>query len=162
MAVPYRIIRVLQWIHLSIFLLVVGTITLLHLITKDFFDFLRLPQFLRTLNPLLGFGWPVSLHVYQAILVFFLLITLTDGLGLLFYRSKTWRLISDVSSFLGFLIIWPTALFFLFSLASSETLRVIDIQTAILFFIFAFLLFLLDLVTWFVDEQSFLGKRIKR
>src|SRR4030042_2874693 len=141
MAVPSRTITVLQWIHLSVFLFVAGTITLLHIITKDFLDFLRLPQFLKTLNPLLGFGWPVALNVYDVILVFFLLVTFIDALGLLYYSNKTWKFLSDISSFLGFLVIWPTALFFLFSLASSETLKVIDVQTATVFFIFAFLLF---------------------
>jgi len=158
-------VKILQWLHLIIFVTAVGIIFVLHYYPEDFLDFLRVPLFLRDINSMLGSSWPVSLHIYQIILIFFLLLTLIDSLGLLFYHSKSWRIISDLSSFLGFLIIWPVALFFVFTLVSSDNLDLQNIKTALVYFIFSFSLFILDLVTWFVDEQSFLARgliKIKR
>lgn len=155
-------IKILQWLHLTIVGIAVSVISLLHFYPVNFLDFLRVPLFLKEINSLLGFGWSASLHVYQIILVFFLFITLVDGLGLLFYHSKIWRLISDLSSFLGFLIIWPAGLFFIFVLASAETLKSQSVQTALFYFLISLFLFILDLITWFVDEKAILVRKLTR
>ena len=156
-----EIVRILQFVHLAIFTLAIFVIFLLHLYTQNFLDFLRIPIFLKSINPLLGFGWPASLHVYQTILVFSLFLIFVDAAGLFFYRSRIWRIISDVSSFLGLLVIWPVALFFIFTLASAEKLEAQNIQTITVYFLLSLFLVILDLVTWFVDEQSLIKLRKK-
>jgi len=123
---------------------------------------MRLPRLIGDLNPLFGFGWPASLHVYQSILIFAILVAFINCLGLILYNSNLWRKISDISSFLGVLIIWPTSLFLLFALASAENLNTQNIQTIFIFFGLTFLIAILDLITWFVDEQSFVKKIRKK
>ena len=157
-----KIVIILQWIHLFVFIAVVGIISLLYYYPENLLDFLRLPLFLREIDLLIGQDWPASLHVYQIVLIFSLILVFIDALGLLFYRSKLWRMVSDVSSFLGFLIIWPVALFFIFTLSSFNNISLQNIHTALIYFFFSFLLFVLDLITWFVDEQSFLVKKLAR
>lgn len=154
----FGFLKILQFIHLLIFVSGILIVLILHLITFNFWDFLRLPQLLKDLNPLFGFGWPASLHVYQSILVFAMIVSLINGLGLVFYKLKQWRAISDLSSFLGVLIIWPVSLLLLFTLASAENLDLANIKTIFIYFGFTFLIAVLDLVTWFVDEQSFVKR----
>ena len=157
-----KIFSVLQLLHVSTVVAAIIIIFLLHLHPSNLLDVLRFPAFLKDINPLLGFAWPASLHVYQFTLVFFLAVSLIDALGLVFYQSRTWRLFSDISSFLGFLIIWPVSLFFIFTLASAETLESQSIQTALVYFGLTFFLFILDLVTWFIDEQALLVRRLAK
>ncbi len=152
----------LQFAHLIIFAIAILIVSILHIKTSNFWDFLRLPQFLKDLNPLFGFGYPASLHVYQSILVFALIVALINGLGLILYKSKIWRISSDISSFLGVLIIWPVSLFLLFTLASAEDLNLQNIQTVTIYFGFTFLIAVLDLIMWFIDEQSFVKKLNKK
>lgn len=154
-------IRLLQVIHLLIFIAGVSTVTILHIKIQNFWDFLRLPQLISDLNPLFGFGYPAPLHIYQSILIFALIVAFVNSLGLVFYKSKLWRFTSDLSSFLGVLIIWPVSLFLLFTLASAENLSTNNIQTIAVYFSFTFTIAILDLVTWFADEESFL-KRIRK
>lgn len=149
-----RIIKVLQFAHLIVFTSGVITVTLLHIYTNNFWDFLRFPIFLKSIDNFLHTAYPASLHVYQSILVFSLLLAFIDALGLFFYKSKSWKLTSDLTSFLGLLIIWPVALFFVFTLATAENLSPQVIETIYAYFAFTMLIFVLDLVTWFVDEEA--------
>lgn len=151
-----KIVSALQYVNLIFFFAAISTITLLHVNTDNFLDILRLPRLIHTINPLVGHGWPASLHVYQFVMVFSIILIFINSLGLFYYSSKIWRFATDISSFLGFLIIWPTALFFVFTIASAENLKVIDFQTAIVYFGVTFSIFILDLITWFIDDQSLL------
>lgn len=152
------IVKFLQWAHLAIVITSIITISLLHYYTENFLDFLRLPTFLKDIDLFLGSGWPASLHVYQAILLFFIFVSLVDALGLFFYSSRVWRLISDASSFLGFLIILPVCVFFILTLASLDNLSLQSIQTILVYFAISLVIFILDLVTWFVEDRSLLKK----
>ena len=134
-----KVFKILQLIHLAIFIIGVSVVTLLHIYTKEFWDFLRIPIFLKSINEFLGHGWPASLHVYQSILLVSLFLALINGLGVFLYRSKLWRYVSDISSFLGFLIIWPVTLFFAFTLVSVENLSAININTILAYFAFSFI-----------------------
>lgn len=157
-----KIVSFLQYINLFVFFAAIFTITILHIYTDNFLDFLRLPRLIYSINPLLGNGWPVSLHVYQFVMVLSILLVFIDSLGLFYYSSKIWRFISDLTSFLGFLIIWPASLFFIFTMASAENLRSIDFQTSLAYFAITFSLFLLDIITWFVDDQSYVRNRNRK
>jgi len=110
-------LKILQFLHLIIFLAGITIVVILHIKTTNFWDFLRLPKLIVDLDPFFGSGWPASLHVYQAILVFAMIVALINGLGTFFYRRKIWRM-------------------------------------------FGLTLFIaaLDLVTWFVDEKSFIKR----
>ena len=155
-------IRFLQFAHLVIFLVGILVVSALHIKTANFWDFLRLPKLISDLDPLFGFGWPASLHVYQSILTFAIIVALINGSGLIFYSSKLWRFLSDLSSFIGFMFIWPVSLFLLFTLASAENLDLQNIQTITFYFGFTFLIAVLDLVTWFIDEQGFVKRLSKK
>lgn len=155
-----KILKFLQFIHLIVFLSGSIIITLLHIYTKDFWDFLRIPNLLKEINTFLGHGWPASLHVYQAILLLSLFLALINALGLFLYKLKLWRYVSDISSFIGFLIIWPVTLFLAFTLVSVENLSDKNIQTILTYFVFSFLIFLLDLITWYFDDNSLIRYKI--
>ena len=152
-------VKVLQWVYLIIFLFSIGTIVTLHNLPDEILIILRVPRFLREIDPFLGFAWPASFHIYQATLLLFLFLIFIDGLGLFFYQSRFWRLISDLSSFVGLFVIWSVFLFFIFSLTLAEGFEERNIQTTIVFLLLAFFLFILDLITFLVDEQS-LGRRL--
>ena len=156
-----RIVYVLQIIHFATFVLAVTIIFLLHIFTQNFLDFLRMPAYVKAIDPWAASDWPGSVHFYHVVLLFFVTLTLINALGLFFYSSRLWRIISDISSFLGFFIIWPASLFFIYTLASSGPLSGEVIKSALFFFTVTFSLFVLDLVTWYVDEQSFLKIRKK-
>ncbi|OGE14185.1 hypothetical protein A3G14_01440 [Candidatus Curtissbacteria bacterium RIFCSPLOWO2_12_FULL_38_9] len=151
-------LKILQFLHLIIFLAGITIVVILHIKTTNFWDFLRLPKLIVDLDPFFGSGWPASLHVYQAILVFAMIVALINGLGTFFYRRKIWRMLSDLLSFLGVLIIWPASLFLLYTLASAENLDSQNIQTIVIYFGLTLFIAALDLVTWFVDEKSFIKR----
>lgn len=156
-------VKALQTIHLVVFVLTLFTIFSLHFYPQNFLDTLRLPLYLKSIDPFLGYSWPSSLYIYQVVLLFFIFLILIDGLGLFFYQSRFWRFVSDVSSFLGFLLMVPVTFFFIFTLVVAKNLTPDNVITATIYFAFSSFLFLLDLVTWYVDEQSFLkiGKKSK-
>lgn len=150
-----KILTILQVLHLLVIISAIGIISLLHINTKNFWDFLRLPQLISDINPFLGNAWPASLHVYQVILVFAIGVASINALGLVLYKSKIWRIASDVSSFIGFLIFWPVSLFLIFILATVEGLDSQNIQTIFVYYVYTQFIFVLDLITWFVDERNF-------
>lgn len=149
-----QIVTVLQIAHLCVFLIGVFIVVILHIYTQNFWDFLRLPTFLKSIDDFLNQAYPASLHIYQSILIFSMIITFIDALGLFFYKSKSWKIASDLTSFLGLLIIWPVALFFIFTIATAKNMSTLTIQTIYTYFGLSMLIFILDLVTWFVDEQA--------
>ena len=151
-----KIVTILQTIHLVVFVASAGTIFLLHIFTKNFLDFLRMPAYVKAIDPWASIDWPGSLHFYHVILVFIFFLTLINALGLIYYSSRTWRIVSDLSSFLSFLIVLPASLFFIYTIASSGQLSAVNIQAGLFFFAITFFVFILDLVTWYVDEQSLL------
>ena len=151
-------VKILQWVHLSIFLFTIALIVVVHNLPENKLEIFRVPQFLREIDQFLNFSWPSSLFIYQITLILFLTITFLNSLGLIFYSSLVWRIISDLASFLGLFVIWSAAFFLAFSLAVGYFSNSQNVQTALSFFIFALFLFILDLVTFFVDEQH-LGHR---
>lgn len=162
LAKKQKTLLILQILHLSAFLTGSIAIILLHIYTRNFLDFLRLPKFLREINALLNYSWPNSLHIYQIILISSLSIAAVDFLGLFFYRSKLWRFVSDLTSFLGFIVILPVILFFIFTLFYLKDLSYLNIQTIITYFSFTLFIFTLDFVTWLFDEKSLLSLKKKK
>jgi len=149
-------VKVLQIIHFTVFILAISIISLQHIFTQNFLDILRMPAYVKAIDPWAASDWPGNFHFYHVILIFYISLTFINGMGLFYYSKKIWRVISDGSSFLSFLIIWPISLFFIYTVASTGPLDKLTIQSAVLFSIITFSLFILDLVTWYVDEQSLL------
>lgn len=152
------LVMVLQWVYLVVFLISVAAIFVLHSAPDFFLEFLRVPKFLREIDPFLGYAWPATLYVYQAVLVIFLFIIFINSLGLLFYNYRTWRIISDLTSFFGLFVIWTAGVFFVIALSLGMFTTAENVKTALTFFLVAIFLFILDLITFFVDEQH-LGRK---
>lgn len=147
-------LRLLQLTHLTILIIGVFVITILHIFTQNFWDFLRIPVFLRSIDEFLGQGWPVSLSVYHAVLGTSFLVAAINAAGLKLYSNKIWRVATDIVTFIGFLIIWPICLFFALILATAQNLSEQNVHTILVYFLFTLSVFILDLVTWYFDDQS--------
>lgn len=150
------VLKSLQYVHLTVFLVFVTIIFLLHLITSNFLDVLRFPNYFKAIDPFALPTWPSGFHFYHVILALLVGLPLINALGLVFAKHPIYRIVSDLSSFLGFLILWPTALFFIFTLSSALNLTSENIQSSLIFFGASILVFILDLITWYFDEESLL------
>lgn len=155
------IVKVLQWINLIVFLTSVTLVIAMHNLSESTLQTIRVPTFLQQIDQFLDYAWPASLHVYQVVLVIFLLIIFVNSLGLILYTSVIWRTISDLLSFLGLFLVWTAGVFFVLALSLGMFTSSENVQTALIFLIVSVLLFLLDLVTFFVDEQHLGRKFIK-
>jgi len=147
-------VQILAWVYLLVFAAVVFVIFLVHIIPSPFLDLVRLPTFLRLANPFLGDSWPTSLHIYQAILIFYLFVTLVDAASLFFFASNILREVSAISSYVSFGVMGAVAGFFLYSLLFFGASSTVFSQRASFFLSISFFLFLLDLFTFVVDEES--------
>ncbi|OGD86640.1 hypothetical protein A2Z23_02895 [Candidatus Curtissbacteria bacterium RBG_16_39_7] len=150
-------VQILAWVYLLVFVAVVFVIFLVHTIPSPFLDIVRLPTFLRLANPFLADSWPTSLHIYQAILVFYLFVTLVDSASLFVFSSNFLREVSAISSYVSFFVIGAVVVFFLYSLLFIGPAGTTFSQQAAFFLGVSFFLFALDLLTFVVDEEQ-LGK----
>jgi len=146
--------KVLGSIYLFIFTLVVLAIVALHLFPKDFLDFARLPTFLNQISPLMGVQFPTALLVYQITLVYFLFLILTDGIFLMRLSSKRSREISAALSLVGAFLMAGVATFFVCWLFLIGFLESQVLFSAIFYLSLVLFLFLLDLFTFFIEEES--------
>lgn len=135
-------IRILQWTHLLIFFLLSTIIILLHIYTDNFLDLLRFPEYVKAIDVYSTPNWPAGFHLYHVILISILLLTLINGVGLMSYENKIWRIVSDLASFLNLLFMWLISLFFVFTLASSDLLSPENIQSSLIFFSATFVVFI--------------------
>lgn len=157
----YSYFRLLSFFYFLVFLVVVFVIFLVHTIPTPFLDIVRLPTFLRLINPFLGYSWPTSLHIYQGILITFLLITIVDSASLLFSSSRKLRVISAISSYIGYTLMGIVSLFFIYSLLFFSYSD-LTIKQASFFMGVTFLLLILDLFTFIIDEEGLIKLRGKR
>lgn len=155
------IVKILQLLHFLVFLTLITFIILMHNLPANTFQILRIPTFLQQIDPFLVFSYPSSLFIYQITLILFLAIAFINSLGLFFYSARFWRLVSDLSSFLGLFVVWSVVLFFILSLSFEFFTTSENVQTAFVYVIIAFFLFILDLITFFVDENH-LGRKFLR
>lgn len=146
--------KALGSIYLFIFLLTVLAIVALHLFPKDFLDFARLPTFLNQISPLMGVQFPTALLVYQITLVYFLFLILTDGIFLMRPSSKRSREISAALSLVGGFLMAVVATFFVCWLFFVGFLQSQVFFSTVFYLSVALVLFLLDLFTFVVEEES--------
>lgn len=157
----FYLLRILALIYLLVFIGVIFAIFLVHMIPSPFLDIVRLPTFLRLAHPSLARSWPLSLHIYQAVLVFYLFITVIDAFSLFFFSSHFLRRVSLLSSYIGFFIMGGVVGFFLYTLLFISPLNDMQFQQAVFFLLLSLFLFLLDLFTFLVDEESQEKLRLK-
>ena len=146
------VVKILRWIYLGIFLIGFFAIVLLHAVPKPFLDIIRMPTFIRAAEPYLGFPYDPSLFIYQIALLSFLFVSLVDAASLFLFSSNLMRRVSAYASFFGVVIISFVGVYFLYSLfiigfSSSLTNTILIYLTA------SFLLFILDIFTFRVDED---------
>jgi len=145
-------VKILRWVYLGIFLIGLFTVVLLHTVPKPFLDIARVPTFIRAAEPYLGFPYDPSLSIYQITLLSFLFISLVNSISLFFLSSNAMRKISACTSLLGVILIGFVGVYFLYSLLAvglSSTLT----STILIYLTTSFLLFILDIVTFKVDED---------
>ena len=146
------LVKILRWVYLGIFLIGFSLIVLLHIFPKPFLDIIRMPTFIRAAEPFLGFPYDPSLHVYQITLLFFLVVTLIDGVSLFLSSSTLMKKISAAASFVGFALIGLVGFYFLYSLVIIGMGSVFT-KTVFIYLLLCFSLFILDLFTFWIDEN---------
>lgn len=157
----YSYLRLLSFFYFLVFLVVVFVIFLVHTIPSPFLDIVRLPTFLKLINPFLGNSWPLSLHIYHGILIVFTLITLIDAATLYFSSSSRIRYLSAISSYIGYTLMGVVSLFFIYALLFFSYSE-LTIKQASFFMITTLLLLILDLFTFIIDEEGLIKLRGKR
>lgn len=145
-------VKILRLVYLGIFLVGFSMIVLLHVVPKPFLDIIRMPTYIRAAEPFLGFPYDRSLLTYQITLLSFIFISLIDSISLFMFSSDYMRKLSAYASFIGIILIGFVGIYFLYSLfiiglSSSLT------STILIYISISFLLFILDIFTFRLDEQ---------
>lgn len=149
------IIKILLAIHVLVFIFSVELIVAMHTMPPPALAVFRIPQNLREVGPQIGMSWPTSLRIYHFFLLFFFTIILLNGIGLLKFDNQMWRSICKVSSFFGILLTWSVSLFFLLPLTLDGNFYVTNIKTALVYSLIAFVLFIVNLLTFTVAQRKF-------
>lgn len=145
-------IKILRWVYLGIFMIGFSMIVVLHVVPKPFLDIIRMPTYIRTAEPFLGFPYDRSLLTYQITLLSFIFISLIDSISLFMFSSDYMRKLSAYASLIGIVLIGFVGIYFLYSLfiiglSSSLT------STILIYISISFLLFILDIFTFRLDKQ---------
>ncbi|OGY22696.1 MAG: hypothetical protein A2126_03810 [Candidatus Woykebacteria bacterium GWB1_45_5] len=152
-------VKILQWTYLAAFLSIVATATIIHNTERPFLDILRIPTFFRLAEPYVGFSYKASLTIYHFTFAYFLLLILVDAVCLFWYSNKFLKQLSLLSSYIGFFLIGFILLYFLYS---SFLIGFADRQAAVsalIFFLLSLTFFVLDLITFFVEEEGIYHSR---
>lgn len=155
------LLKLLSLIYFVIFLVSVFFIFLMHTFPTPFLDFARLPTFLRLVNPFLGNSWPLSLRIYQGILITFLFVILIDSISLYFSSSKSLRTLSAISSYFGYALMIFVGLFFVYALLFFSYSE-LTIRQASFYMGVAMILLILDVLTFVIDEEGLIKFKLKR
>lgn len=147
-------IKSLLAIYAIVFIFAVGLIVAMHATPSPALAVFRIPQNLREVGPQLGMTWPTSLRVYHFFLVFFFTIVLLNGIGLLRINNQKWRSVCRISSFFGLLLTWSVSLFFILPLTLDGNFYATNLKTGLLYSIIAFMLFIVNLLTFTVAQRS--------
>ena len=129
-----------------------GIIVLLHVAPKPFLDIIRIPTFIRAAKPFLGFPYDLPLLIYQVTLLSFLAISLVAGVSLFFISSALMKIISAFASLIGFVLMGIVSFYFLYSLVMIGVASALT-TTVLIYLLLCFSLFILDLFTFWIDEN---------
>ena len=151
------IVKVLQWVYFLVFFSIIATVIIIHNTPRPFLDILRIPTFFRAAEPYVGISYISSMTVYHFTLAYFLLIILIDAVSLFLYSNKFLKQLSLLSSVFGFFLIGFVTLYFLYSVFvigfASHTVAI----SVLIYLLLSLVFFLLDLLTFFVEEQGIYG-----
>jgi len=148
-------VRILKWVYLAVFAIAGAFVLLLTLSTGSIFEVLRFS------NVVQSNGIPI-LTVFRFLVGFYLLLILVDAVSLFNYQSLLWREVSAVSSLIGIVLMGMGSLFMIYILAAANLVSTGTAVLALLYLVVAVGLFLLDLLTFFVEEEELLGIAIKK
>lgn len=152
------IIKSLLAIYIFVFIFAIGLIVAMHTTPSPALAVFRIPQNLREVGPHIGLSWPTSLRIYHVFLLFFFTIVLLNGIGLSRIDNQKWRSICKISSFFGILLMWSVTLFFMLPLTLDGNFYAINLKTALVYSLIAFVLFIVNLLTFTVAQKNFLPR----
>jgi len=152
-------VKILQWIYLASFLSIIATVTVIHNTDRPFLDVLRIPTFFRSAEPYIGISYISSMTVYHFSFAYFLLIILIDAIALFWYANKFLKQLSLLSSFVGFFLIGFMVLYFLYSFVVIGFASYNAGASALIFMLLSIAFFVLDLMTFFVEERGIYHSR---
>lgn len=150
-------VKILQWVYLLVFCSSIVLVWLLHNIPSPFLDVLRVPMLFSFLESYAGVPYVTSITTYHFTFAYFLLIILIDAVSLFLYSSLFLRKLSLLSSIAGFFLIGFVGFYFAATLFILGFPNNSSGMTAFVFLVFSTALFLLDTVTFFIDEESLYG-----
>ena len=157
-------VKVLQWAYLLAFVSIAATGTIIHNTERPFLDVLRIPTFFRLAEPYVGFSYKASLTVYHFSFAYFLLLILIDAVCLFWYSNKFLKQLSLLTSYIGFFLIGFIFLYFMYSFFLIGFADQQAALSALIFLLLSQTFFILDLITFFVEEEGIYppGKKIFR
>jgi len=147
--------KILQALYVFIFIFAIGLIYVMHSVPAPALALLRVPTNLREVGPSLGLTWPTSLEVYHVFLMLFFTVIILNGIGLHRLKIAKWRSICKISSFLGLFLMWSVLMFFMFPLLVTADLNAIHLKTSLIYTFFAFVFFIINLLTFFAAEKAY-------
>ena len=145
-------IKILQWVYLFILVLVILSVYVLHNTDTSFLQFLRLPLFFKDTQGHLGVSYISSLTVYHFTFAYFILIFGVDVVSFFNYSNEFLRRLSLWTTVFGLFIFGSMLLYFFYSLVFLWSKEASNVFSALVFFLFSTLLFLLDLATYLAEE----------
>ncbi len=146
-------VRILKWVYTVVFAFGGAFALLLSLSTESLFETLRFSNVVEGV---------AVLSVFRFLVGFYLLLMLVDAVSLFNYSSFIWREVSAISSLVGIVLMGLASLFMIYiqSIASRVSTEVAILS--LLYLIIAIGLFLLDILTFFVEEEQLLGISVRK
>ncbi|OGY29892.1 MAG: hypothetical protein A3F35_00435 [Candidatus Woykebacteria bacterium RIFCSPHIGHO2_12_FULL_45_10] len=149
-------VRILKWVYLIVFVVVGAFVLVLTIVTGSSFEFLRFSRLIE------GPAAPLILNIFRFLVGFYLLLMLVDAVSLFNYRSVLWREASSIASLLGIILTGLGAIFMIYIMGVAGLISTQTNIIALLYLVIAVGLLLLDLLTFFVEEENLLGLSIKK
>lgn len=150
-------VRILKWVYLIVFITAGAFVAVLTATSGSIFEPIR---FSNLIVPN-ATGTEV-VNVFRFLVGFYLFLILVDAVALFNYKVSPLREISSIASLIGFFLMGLSTLFMVYVMGISSGGVGETTLVALLYLVLAVGLFLLDLLTFFVDEQELLGIAVKK
>lgn len=150
-------VRILKWVYLIVFLVAGSIVTILTVSSGSLFEPVRFSNVV-SLN---AAGSQIA-AVFRFLVAFYLFLIFVDTVSLFNYKSLALREISSLVSLVGFFLMGVASLFMVYILAASSGAVGTTTVVAMLYLVISVGLFLLDLLTFFIDEQELMGLALKK
>ncbi|MDP2671705.1 MAG: hypothetical protein Q8P13_04600 [bacterium] len=144
-------VRLLKWVYLIVFLTASAAVALLTIFDGTYFSSLRFSN-VAIFYP----GESVALAAFRFLTGFYLLLIFIDTVALFNYRSVVLREISSIASLVGFLLMGAAVVSLGLVFAGFQSVDTGLLTVILLYLVIGMGLFLLDILTFFVEEQGLL------